>query len=311
MQPYAITSHTNYGKLYIYMFQTPQTCLCKPNKMEDDFDIIKMLDEYLEMEPIDDVLHGIDFDLPAPVLQQDAVQMQDMLQMQPTVPMHDMLQMQPTVPMQPAMPMQDMLQMQPAIPMHDMLQMQPTVPMQDMLQMQPAMPMQDMLQMQPAMPMQDMLQMQPAVPMQDMLQMTAGISLEVIGLKQKLMTITDEDYLCNQELYVITANMDQFTDDELWRVPNVFLRGTGSLAVKNGCESMLMIKILCVDNQLNLRSILSKRFLDGNWCDCKCVNATGGRRGEKCDRERRAGYLSCSRHKSDARSPEAITRYLM
>lgn len=126
----------------------------------------------------------------------------------------------------------------------------------------------------------------------------ASLSQDVRRVKVLLnaMTGDDDSYLENSDLIVVHKNISDFTDDELWMIPNVYLRGTGSLAVKNGCEVMMCVKMMCIDHGLKLRDVLLARFMSSCWLDCPCVNATGKNKGDVCERERRYGMLACSRH---------------
>ena len=128
-------------------------------------------------------------------------------------------------------------------------------------------------------------------------QQQAQDTKEVSRIKSLLSAFKGDDaYLENADLVIIYKNMAAFNDDDLWKIPNVYLRGTGSLAVKHACEIMLCIKMICIDHDIDLRKVLSARFSNSVWVDCPCVNATGKNKGDVCDRERRYGMLACSRH---------------
>jgi hypothetical protein len=186
---------------------------------------------------------------------------------------------------------------------HDVFQYQPQ--QQDMFQYQPQQP-QEMFQYEPQQQ-QEMLQYEQEMPQQQ------DITADVYRIKRLLGNFShqDDEYITNADLSIIHNCIYQFTDDELWLLPNTWMRGTGTVAIKAARENMLIIKMLALDHNLSLRDILIKRFCQEDWVKCQCQNATGKRKGAQCERERRPGQLSCSRHLDVSTKKCDMLKYFM
>jgi hypothetical protein len=99
--------------------------------------------------------------------------------------------------------------------------------------------------------------------------------------------------LCNDDLQCILTHLDQFTDEELLNIPNIFVRGECEYLEKISREVMIGIKVACYVGRIQLRLILPI-VLSEAFVFCHEKNKTGDL---LCGRERVHGCLACSCHK--------------
>lgn len=114
----------------------------------------------------------------------------------------------------------------------------------------------------------------------------------VDAMKAKLWTMSSDDTLTNDELSFIADNILSFTREDLYRLPNIYIRGNTHYPIQLSCETATVLKMVASMTNTSLHAILPP-FLKEFHCNCYCLNKNDG---QVCTRKRRFGQTTCSRH---------------
>lgn len=141
----------------------------------------------------------------------------------------------------------------------------------------------------PDLPAQEM----PSVPLPNALApVTFTFPSPIDILRNKLWTMSPNDSLTNEELALVASNIYAFTQEDLLRIPNIYLRGNTHYPLQLAREVMTSLKMVTGMTGMSLHAILPP-FLTEAHCNCYCTNKHDR---SQCTRKRRIGEVTCSRH---------------
>lgn len=124
------------------------------------------------------------------------------------------------------------------------------------------------------------------------------VNEDVERLRQRLDALKEGDILENNELEMIAKNIQQFTQEELLKIPNIYIRGMTHYPLQLSKEIMTSLKLVSMNSGIWMHNIILP-FLTDKHCNCYCDTKST----KQCNRKRRFGELTCSRHISSEMTP--------